>query len=226
MIGISIANSIEWECTLEFFKKSHDECLISPYGEYFIINYLDKDIVVYRSNVRKVASAGCTQYMIDKFSLKRLIVIGTCAGVDHKFNNGDIVIPNKLVQYDCTVRETEPLIKEKFNVDIDLSKLSFKYNTGTLGTSDKPLVMWNDYLMVRDNSITIVDTEAAGIGYICKINNIPVIVIKGISDFPTNEEESDKMTSHKEQYNIFINNVPIIMNKIFNEYFDKVILKY
>ena len=197
--------------------------MISPYGEYFRIDYLDKDIVVYRTDVRKVASAGCTQYMIDKFNLKRVIVVGTCAGVDYRFNNLDIIIPNKLVQYDCTVRETEPLIKEKFNVDIDLSKLSFKYNTGTLGTSDKPLVMWNDYLIVKNNNITIVDTEAAGIGYICKINNVSVIVIKGISDFPTNEEESDKMTSHKEQYNIFVKNIPIIMNKIFDEYLDKVL---
>ena len=223
MIGISIANSTEWECTLEYFRKTHDECMTSPYGEHFIINYLDKDIVVYRSNVRKVASAGCTQYMIDKFNLEKVIVIGTCAGVDEKFHNLDIIIPNKLVQYDCTVRETEPLIKEKFNVDIDLSNLKFNYNTGTLGTSDKPLVMWNDYLLVRDNNITIVDTEAAGIGYICKINNIPIIVIKGISDFPTNEEESDKMTSYTEQYNVFVKNIPIIMNKILNEYLDKVL---
>ena len=43
MIGISIANSTEWESTLEYFRKTHDECLISPYGEYFIINYLDKE---------------------------------------------------------------------------------------------------------------------------------------------------------------------------------------
>ncbi len=92
-----------------------------------------------------------------------------------------------------------------------------------MGTSDKPLVMWDDYLIVKDNNITIVDTESAGIGYICKINNVSVIIIKGISDFPINEKESDKMTSYKEQYNIFIRNIPIIMDKIFNEYLYKVI---
>ena len=31
MIGISIANSTEWESTLEHFRKTHDECLISPW---------------------------------------------------------------------------------------------------------------------------------------------------------------------------------------------------
>lgn len=223
MIGISIAESNEWEETLKYFNKKHDECLNSPYGEYFKIKYNDKNLLVYRCYVRKVASAACTQYMIDKFNLEKIIVIGTCAGVNHKFKQHDIIIPNKAVQYDCTVRETEPLIKEKFNVDIDLSSLNFEFNTGILGTADKPLVMWNDYLILKDNNITIVDTEAAGIAYVCKMNNVKILIIKGISDFPTNENESTKELSHEEQYNIFIKNIPIIMNKIFNDYLTKIV---
>lgn len=223
MIGISVAESNEWEVTLNFFDKNPEECLNSPYGEYFYVKYKGKDLIVYKSNVRKVASAACAQYMIDKFNLEKIIVIGTCAGVDSRFNQLDIIIPNKVVQYDCTVRETEPLIKEKFNVDIDLSSLNFDYNTGLLGTADKPLVMWNDYLVLKDNNITIVDTEAAGIAYVCKMNNVNVLIVKGISDFPLKEFESTKELSHEKQYNIFIRNIPIIMDKIFNEYLSKII---
>lgn len=223
MIGISVAESNEWETTLTFFGKNHEECLNSPYGEYFETNYHNKNIVVFQSNVRKVASAGCCQYMIDKFNLEKIIVLGTCAGVDRNYKQYDIIIPEKVVQYDCTVRETEPLIKERFNVEIDLSSLDFDYNTGVLGTADKPLVMWNDYLIVKENGITIVDTEAAGIAYVCKMNKVGILIIKGISDFPTNEEDSSKELSHEEQYNLFIKNIPIIMNKIFNEYMDKVL---
>lgn len=223
MIGISIAESNEWEATLKFFGVEHEKCMNSIYGEYFETVYNEKNLLVYRTGVRKVVSAACTQYMIDKFNLEKIIVIGTCAGVDDKFSQHDIIIPNKVVQYDCTVRETEPLIKERFNVDIDLSTLNFNYNTGILGTADKPLVMWNDYLILKDNNITVVDTEAAGIAYICKINNVKILIIKGISDFPTDENESTKELSHEEQYFIFIRNIPIIMNKIFNEYLFKVI---
>lgn len=223
MIGISIAESNEWEATLTFFGIKHEECSNSPYGEYFQIKYNKNNLLVYRSNVRKVASAACTQYMIDKFNLEKIIVIGTCAGVDRKFSQHDIIIPNKAVQYDCTVRETEPLIKERFNVDIDLSSLNFDYNTGLLGTADKPLVMWDDYLILKNNNVTIVDTEAAGIAYVCKMNNVKILIVKGISDFPTNENESTKELSHEEQYRIFIKNIPVVMNKIFNEYLSKII---
>lgn len=161
--------------------------------------------------------------MIDNFKLEKIIVVGTCAGVDTNFNQYDIIVPNKTVQYDCTVRETEPLVKEKFNVDIDLKDITFNYNTGILGTADKPLVMWNDYLILKENNITIVDTEAAGIAYVCKMNNVEILIIKGISDFPTDESLTSKEISHEEQYNIFIKNIPIIMKKIFNEYIEKVI---
>ena len=83
--------------------------------------------------------------------------------------------------------------------------------------------MWNDYLIVNNNHLTIVDTEAAGIGYICKINNVDILVIKGISDFPSNEAETSIQTSYEEQYSQYKRNIPIIMNKILNEYLKEVI---
>ena len=223
MIGISVAESNEWESTLEFFNKTHDECDRFPFGEYFFTNIDNKKVIVYRCYIRKVASAASTQYMIDKFGLEKIIVVGTCAGVDKRFKQYDVIFPKKAVQYDCTVRETEPLIKEKFNVDIDIRDLSFSCNTGIIGTADKPLVMWNDYLILKENNITVVDTEAAGIAYVCKMNNVKILIIKGISDFPTDESITTKELSHEEQYKTFIKNIPIVMNKIYNEYINKVI---
>ena len=223
MIGISVANSDEWETTIKYFNKTHEDCESFPFGEYFKTTINGKDVIAYRCYVRKVASAASTQYMIDHFDFKKVIVAGTCAGVDTKYKQFDIVIPNLAVQYDCTVREMEPLIKEKFNVSIDLSKLDFEYNTGTIGTADKPLVMWDDYLILKENNITIVDTEAAGIAYVCKMNNVDVLILKGISDFPTDENLTTREASYEEQYNLFVKNIPIIMNKIFDEYIEKVI---
>ena len=83
--------------------------------------------------------------------------------------------------------------------------------------------MWDDYLVLKENNITIVDTEAAGIAYVCKMNNVDVLIIKGISDFPLDENQTSKKISYEEQYEIFIKNVPIVMNKIFDEYLDKII---
>lgn len=59
--------------------------------------------------------------------------------------------------------------------------------------------MWKDYTILKDNNIAVCDTEAASIAYVCKKNNVDVLIIKGISDFSTNEENSTKEISHEEQ---------------------------
>ena len=213
MIGISIAAKREWKAVLDKFQINLDSCTKYPFGEYFTAKIYNENVLFYRCGVRKVNSSAATQYMIDHFDLKKIIVAGTCAGIDDRFKNLDIFIPNKAVQYDCTIKEQEPLIKDAFTVRFDLDLLGFDVLTGTIGTADKAVVMWKDFLELKENCITIADTESAAIAYICKANNVECIIIKGISDFPTNEKEKQD-----EQLNTFSTNVPIIMNKIIDEY--------
>ena len=214
MIGISIAAKREWKAVLDRFHINIDSCNKYPFGEYFTTEINGESVIFYRCGVRKVNCSAATQYMIDHFDLKKIIVAGTCAGIDDRFKNLDVFIPDKAVQYDCTVKEQEPLIKDGFTVSFDLNLLDFDVLTGTIGTADKAVVMWKDYLELKENGITIADTESAAIAYICKANNVECIIIKGISDFPTNEQE----TSNEDQLNSFLTNVPIIMNKIIDEY--------
>lgn len=223
MIGIAVAAKKEWEAVLNYFNIEENKINLFPFGEYFNIILNDKELLFFRCGVRKVCSSASVQHMIDKFNLNKVIQIGTCAGIDDKYKPLDIFIPNKAVQYDCTVKETEPLIKESFIVNFDLSKYNFNFNTGTIGTSDKPVVMWKDYMELKNNDITIADTEAGAIAYVCKMNNVECLIVKGISDFPTNEAETSKEESHGEQLNIFITNIPLVMNKIFDEYLKQIL---
>ena len=219
MIGISVAAKKEWETVLDKFNISLDECTTFPFGEHFKINLYGEDVIFYRCGVRKMNCSAATQYMIDHFNLNKIIVVGTCAGIDDTYKNLDIFFPNKLVQYDCTVKETEPLIKDSFTVTINVES-NDNINTGTLGTADKPVVMWNDYIELKENNITIADTESAAIAFICKANNVECVVIKGISDFTNNENETTKEESHVVQLNVFLTNIPIIMNDIIDNYLE------
>ena len=45
----------------------------------------------YSTGVRKVNGVGGNQYMISKFNLTKVIVAGTCAGIDDRFSNLDIL---------------------------------------------------------------------------------------------------------------------------------------
>lgn len=221
MIGIGIAATIEWEAVLNIYNIN--DIKEYPFGLYFVKSLNNKECVFYKCTGRKVISSSATQYMIDHFNLEKVILIGTCAGIDDKYKPLDIFIPNLAVQYDCTVKEIEPLIKTRFNIEFDLSKYNFDFNTGTIGTADKAVVMWKDYLELKENNITIADCESAAVAYICKANNIECIIIKGISDFPEDETNKDKLKSNEEQINVFVTNTPFVMNKICKEYLNEFI---
>ncbi len=223
MVGIGIAATIEWEAVLKFYNISENDIKEYPFGFYFEKELNNKKCIFYKCTGRKVISSSATQYMIDHYNLNKVLLIGTCAGIDDKYKPLDIFVPNLAVQYDCTVKEIEPLIKERFNVEIDLSKYQFEYNTGIIGTADKAVVMWKDYLELKNNNITIADCESAAVAYICKANNVECIIIKGISDFPDDETSKDAKQSNDEQINVFVTNTPIVMNKICNEYLCKFI---
>ncbi|ANU23380.1 permease [Planococcus donghaensis] len=223
MIGISIATKWEYEASLKYFGIKDSERFAYPYGEYFIRTIEDAELIFYSTGVRKVNGVGGNQYMIAKFNLTKVIVAGTCAGIDGKFSNLDVFVPERAVQYDCTVKEIEPFIKQSFIVDINLSKYGNDFYTGTIGTADKAVVMWNDYIELKENDITVADTESGAIAYICKKNDIECIIIKGISDFPTDERNSDKFKSNIEQMNVYLENTPKVMNKIYDEYLKRFI---
>ena len=48
----------------------------------------------FRSGIRKINASAAAQYMIDKFNLEKLIVIGTCTSSNEGLNYGDIIIPS------------------------------------------------------------------------------------------------------------------------------------
>lgn len=223
MIAIAIANSKEWLATLKYFDINQEVCLSFPYGEYFIINKYNKDLLFYKSGARKTNASGAAQYIIDKFSPEKVIVLGTCAGIDPTFKMLDIIIPNKAVQYDCTVTQIDSLIHEKFVVDIDLSNVNFTYKTGVIATADKPVIMLQDAQNLLKNNITVAEMEAAAVAYVCKLNKVGFLIVKGISDFALQEVETKTQESIDKQHNTFVKNIPLIMNNIFENYLEKII---
>ena len=86
---ILISANAEWKTIKEVFP---NECYLkSPWGEYFNtkmnINSRQFDVVFFHGGWGKIAAAGSTQYVIDKFSPEFIINLGTCGGFEGKFNN-------------------------------------------------------------------------------------------------------------------------------------------
>ncbi|MFR2535202.1 MAG: permease [Clostridia bacterium] len=214
MIGIAVATKEEWKATLDILNIDEEELIEYPYGEYVITKIFNIEAVLYCSGYRKVMSAGAAQYIIDKFKIEKMIVMGTCAGINKQYQTLDILLPTIAVQYDCTIKEWEPLIKQRFVVMLEEKE----ENPIVIGTADRAVVARKDYKELQDNGITIADCESAAVAYICKLNNKKCSIIKGISDFPIEEEDSKK---NEKQFAIYQANIPIIMKKIIEQYLEK-----
>ncbi len=218
MIGVVVASKLEWKTLLEVY--SIDESILEkyPYGEYYRTNFRNKDIVFFRCGIRKINSSSAVQYMIDKFSLKKIVLIGTCAAVNDNYDYLDILIPERVIDYDGIIRELETDLPEEVFIDIPKVDIPLHYHEGILGTSDKALVLWKDLTYLASNAIDASDMETYAVCKVAIKNNIGYNVIKGVSDRPMKNEDG-----FDEQLDVYEENTPIVMRKIIEDYLFEVI---
>lgn len=218
LIGVLISSKKEFNELLKIYNIGEDYLEKYPFGEYYRTEFRGKDIVFFRSEIRKINASAAAQYMTDKFNLEKLIVIGTCTSSNEGLNYGDIIIPSKVIDYDYIIRELEEEIDEELYLVPDQVSMPNEYYDGVLGTSDKALVLWSDYTFLASNSIDASDLESYAVLKICKTNNVKCIIIKGVTDKPMRS-----MDGYNEQLDVYEENLPIVMKKIIEEYFIEVI---
>ena len=218
LIGVLISSKKEFNELLKIYNIGEDYLEKYPFGEYYRTEFRGKDIVFFRSGIRKINASAAAQYMIDKFNLEKLIVIGTCTSSNEGLNYGDIIIPSKVIDYDYIIRELEEEIDEELYLVPDQVSMPNEYYDGVLGTSDKALVLWSDYTFLASNGIDASDLESYAVLKICKTNNVKCIIIKGVTDKPMRS-----MDGYNEQLDVYEENLPIVMKKIIEEYFVEVI---
>lgn len=218
LIGVLISSKKEFNELLKIYNIGEDYLEKYPFGEYYRTEFRGKDIVFFRSGIRKINASAAAQYMIDKFNLEKLIVIGTCTSSNEGINYGDIIIPSKVIDYDYIIRELEEEIDEELYLVPDQVSMPNEYYDGVLGTSDKALVLWSDYTFLASNNIDASDLESYAVLKICKTNNVKCIIIKGVTDKPMRS-----MDGYNEQLDVYEENLPIVMKKIIEEYFIEVI---
>ena len=165
--------------------------------KFYKLNINFKEIIIVESGVGKVNSARTTQILIDNFKPNLIINIGVAGGLCDSINVLDIVIGERLVQYDFDITEFNhnkgyiPKIGdfiETNNNYVDKiynlgKKLNLNIHKGMIATGDRFIT---DIQIRKDinkefNALCN-EMEGASIAQVCKLCNIPFIVIRSISD--------------------------------------------
>ena len=172
-----------------------------------------QDIVLVKSGIGKVNAARTTQILIDKFDVKEIINIGAAGGINPLLKIKDIVIGDKLVQYDFDttslgnsekgeilgigkyIKSNEQLVKSLINAIESNKERDYNYKVGIIASADMFCTDPNVAKNIREEfDAECVEMEGAAIAQVCFLDKIPFVVIRGISDTPNGNNGIDYNT--------------------------------
>lgn len=181
---------------------------IERYNLNFITGEINnKKIILVEAGVGKVNAARTTQILIDKFDIDALINVGSAATANKELEIGDIVIGSKLVQHDFDItafghpkgyisnigqylESDSELVKKMENTIKKINNIDFKIMVGTIASGDIFCTEEEMKDKIRNKfNADAIEMEGAAIAQVCKLDNVPFIVIRGISDSPNGNNE-------------------------------------
>ena len=159
-------------------------------------------VVLVEAGIGKVNAARTTQILIDNFNIDAIINVGSAGSCNDELHIGDIVIGNKIVQHDFDITafghpkgyisnvgqyvECDSELIGKMEETISrLQDNEFKIKIGTIASGDIfcTELQMKEKIRSKFNSDAI-EMEGAAIAQVCKLDNIPVLIIRSISDKP------------------------------------------
>lgn len=185
--------------------------------DFYTGKLLEKDIVIVKSNEGKVNSAIATQLMISNFDVDYIINVGIAGAIESKLKIYDVAIASSTVEFDFDVSALGYDKGYTFGVDCIYVKssdslshklkevcnnLRLNSSIGIIASSDKFVTDRKDKEILNKNfNVIAVDMESASINHVCKLNNIPFVALRVISDTGDGIEYS--IFSKKATDNIF-----------------------
>lgn len=188
MIGIIVAEEKELEEVLNITLIKNKRDIFDK--TFYIGSINKKEVVIVKSNVGKVNSARSAQMLLDNFDIRIVINIGTSGSVDNNLNIGDVVVADRLYQYDFDVTAFGRKLGEIENIGECiytnkniLNKISKDLIVGGIASGDKFITRMEDKTFIRDKfNVVCIEMEGASIAQVCYLSNIPFLVIRSVTD--------------------------------------------
>ena len=207
MIGIIAAESKEMNEIKKLMKNIEEKDLLNL--QFFTGKIEEEECVLVECGEGKVNAARTTQIMIDNFKIDKLVNVGSAGAINEDLNVKDVVIADKLVQYDfdisglgyekgeiCNIGKyiycDKTLVEECKKAIENIENESYKVVIGTIATADSFCDKPEIAKMVRKEfNAECVEMEGAAVAQVCYLDKIPFLVIRGISDTPNGNNKID-----------------------------------
>lgn len=207
MIGLIVATDGEME-VVETLIEQKEEVKIADMT-FFKGKVSDKDVVLCKCGIGKVAAGILTSVMINNFAVELVVNIGVAGGLKDILKPLDIIIADRLTYHDwdtCAIdfdytigfehtqyvfEADEELLKKAKNI---MDTVNSDHNTyiapiisGDQFISEKEKI---DYLTTYFPQAYAADMESCSVAHSCTLFKVPYIIIRSLSDIVVMENNS------------------------------------
>ena len=171
-------------------------------------NYNSYAVTAVICGMGKVNAALAASDLINSFNVDMIINIGISGGIDTSLNIGDFVIGKDIVYHDVWCGEPNKIgqvqnLPEIYHSADELIACLPNIRKGLICCGDQFISKQDDLLQIKRNfpEALAVDMESAAIAQICWLYEVPLLVVRQISDITGSDHQS-------EQYLTFWDNAP------------------
>ena len=170
----------------------------------------DNEVVIMQCGMGKVSAGICAQTMIDLYHPDYIINTGCAGALDPSLKVGDVVISDKVVEWDLDLREIglplgyiDALGCVEMNASKNLADRIMAAKTdeihafrGTIVSGDQFVSRDEQRRMILDNfpDALCAEMEGAAVGHVCMQNDIPFCIIRAMSDTADGKSGTDFST--------------------------------
>lgn len=185
-VVVLISANIEWQALRALLPEV--EIKTSPYGEWFTTdNNFKMPQLFFHGGWGKIAAAGSTQYVIDRWKPELLVNLGTCGGFAGEVERGEILLVERTLVYDIVEQmgDFDEHIAH-YTTEIDLGwlrePLPQVVRRSLLVSGDRDLLV-EDVAMLKDRYGAVAgDWESGAIAFVAARNRIRLLILRGVSD--------------------------------------------
>ncbi|PID58076.1 5'-methylthioadenosine/S-adenosylhomocysteine nucleosidase [candidate division KSB3 bacterium] len=174
----------------------------------FTGRYADKQLLLVQTGIGKVHAAAAAQYVCSRYEPEAMLSCGSAGGLDERCRVGDIVVALMTVQHDYGFILPEGFVPFWFSIlqrnhkrkcfkEFEADSCLVKASRKVLKDWSEPPKVFSGRIVSGDQAIfsprararlaedfkaLAVDMESAAVAQICKINMVPFLSIRAVSD--------------------------------------------
>lgn len=189
LVVVLISANVEWRAIRAHYPEV--TTYQSPFGEWFKVNVPAPGghipVLFFHGGWGKISAAASAQHVIDRWSPRLLVNLGTCGGIDGRIERGTVILADRTVVYDIIEQmgDYDEHIAH-YASELNLSWLKEPYPTpvlrSVLVSGDRDLVPEQVGRLAEEYDAVAGDWESGAIAWVASRNEQPCLILRVVTD--------------------------------------------